>query len=57
MKIKIGDIHWSWTGTEWIPCTVYKISKTGKSFMCYNEERDYGSYAYKPNREFVAEPV
>lgn len=53
---KIGDIHYSWTGEEWIACTVYEITKSGKSFYCSNVERGYGSYMAIPNKDFRPTP-
>ena len=54
---QIGDIHYSWTGEEWIPYTIHEITKTGKSFYCHNAERNYGSYMAIPMKDYRPEPV
>lgn len=54
---KVGDTHWSWTGEKWIPCTVTTIHPSGKSFRAWSLEHGYGSYGWKPNREFCPQPT
>lgn len=50
----VGDTHWSWTGFEWIPCVVTELSSSGKSFKAWNKDIGYGTYMWKPVKEFVS---
>ena len=54
---KVGDTHWQWMEDlqKWIPMNVFKISKSGKSFMAYSKKHRYGSYAFTPNKNFNPE--
>lgn len=52
----IGDVHWSWTGTEWIDCAIDEITKSGKSFYCSNVKRGYGSHRAIPMSEYQPKP-
>ncbi|GAB3937609.1 hypothetical protein [Larkinella terrae] len=53
---KVGNIHWSWDGAQWIPCTIHRLTKSGKSFHCYNAELGYGSYLAIPNKKYRSKP-
>ncbi|GAB3272581.1 hypothetical protein GCM10027347_44310 [Larkinella harenae] len=53
---KIGDIHWAWTRNEWIGCKIYRFTDSGKSFYCYNAEKQYGSFRAIPIKDFRPEP-